>query len=247
MQDINLYQLLKFYAKNWIWIISLTIIGGLAGFIYNNYLQVPLYKSGATLLLISPADGKVTQDATLINNYVELFKSRRVLEPVIAKQNLDISYDTLVSSIDATNEKNTEVIKVAISTKNAQASKNLAEGAVVSFKEQVTQLYKVDNVKIVDDANLPTEPYNVHKELILILSTAIGLILSTVVLFFIYDFSLTKKTTKKVTSKKQKTTQRLPLLKRVATMLVGSAETSHVQKNTATKAAKKKPANKKNK
>jgi capsular polysaccharide biosynthesis protein len=234
VQDINLYHLLKFYAKNWLWIVLVTGIGVLAGVVYNNYIQTPLYKSGATLLLISPVDKKVTQDVTLLNNYVELFKSRRVLEPVIAKQNLDLSYDTLVKSIETTNEKNTEVIKVAISTENAQTSRALVEGAVESFKEQITQLYDIDNVKIVDDASLAITPYNVHKERVLAIATVAGLVVVLTVLFFAYDLTLTKKSTKKPTVKRH-THHRTHTMRRIATMLLGTAEPP----------PKKKPAKKK--
>jgi len=252
VQDINLYHLLKFYAKNWIWIVTFTTIGVLSGFAYNNYIQTPLYKSSATLLLISPADQKAAQDATLINNYVELFKSRRVLEPVIKKQNLNTPYESLVSSIEATNEKTTEVIKVSISTDNAQTSKSVAEGAVASFKEQVTQLYGTDNVNVVDNANLPTSPYNVHEELVLLLAGAIGFMATIIVLFFIYD--LTPKTKKKRAAKSkteevaaakeikaatQRKTTKKPVMKKVVDLIVG-VEAQPVTK----KVSKKKPTTK---
>src|SRR5688572_26197818 len=186
MQEINVRHLFKFYAKKWLIIILLTFIGLGAGFLYNNYLQVALYKSNATLLLIS-SDSQKSQDATRINNYVELLKSRRVLEPVLAAQQSGISYDELVHSIEARNEKSTEVIKLAITAKNPQTSKDLAEGAVKSFKEQIKELYGEDNVLVVDDASFAAEPYNVNKGLQLALFTAVGFVIAVVALFFVYD------------------------------------------------------------
>jgi len=192
VQDINLYQLLRFYAKKWKWIALLTIIGALAGFVYNSYIQVPLYKSDATLLLVKQDASTATQDTTLINNYIQLLKSRRVLEPVIEKQNNEISYEQLAASVTATNEKNTEVIKLSIATDNSQMSKQLVDGTIESFKGEVKEIYNTDNVRIVDNASSPSQPFNVNRAMSVILTTLSGFLLSVVALFFIYDFTAGK-------------------------------------------------------
>lgn len=195
MQDINLYHLLKFYAKKWYWIAVFTAIGALAGYIYSTHIQVPLYKSDATLLLVSTEERKIEKDTTLINNYIELLKSRRVLEPVIGKLGHKISYDELVRATTATNEKDTEVIKLNIASKDPETSKKLVEGVVVSFREQVKELYKLDNINVVDNANKATQPYNVHTAILTLIATLAGLTTATILLFFAYDLGLMQKAT----------------------------------------------------
>lgn len=193
MQEINLYDLLKFYAKKWWIIVTLTVIGVVSGFIFNEYIQVPMYKSGATLLLIRSEDKMSVQDVTIINNYKELLKSRRVLEPVSKKLNLNQSYDELVSSIETVNDKDTEVIKMSVSTSNPKTSKSIVDGIVGSFKKQVKELYVIDNVQVVDNAYLSSDPYNVHKEMTIALSATAGFITSIIALFFVYDFKMNNK------------------------------------------------------
>lgn len=194
MQDINLYHLLKFYAKNWIWIVSLVIFGLISGFIYSSYIQTPMYKSDATLLLVRSATSSdnTTQNVTRINNYIELLKSRRVLEPVVEKQNNNMTYDDLINSIEVSSDKDTEVIKLSIASKDPKVSKELVEGAVSSFKEQVSKIYKADNVSVVDSANVATDPFNIHKEISIALFAASCLLLSLIVLFFLYDYQSTE-------------------------------------------------------
>lgn len=198
MQDINLYQLLKFYAKNWIWIVSITLTSLVLGIIFCNFIQTPMYKSEATLLLVrsnSLASG-TSQDTVLINNYIELFKSRRVLDPVIEKQKLNIAYDEMAGLVEASNSKSTEVIKVAVSTTDAEKSKSFLEEAVISFKAQVKQLYKLDNVKVVDSASLASKSYNINKGLTILLSTVAGFLFIIIILFFVYDFRISTKSKK---------------------------------------------------
>lgn len=227
VQDINLYHLLKFYVKKWYWIVSFTAIGALAGFIYNNYIQIPLYKSNATLLLINSEQRVAAQDATRINNYLQLLKSRRVLEPVLVKQNHPMSYEELAASTTATNEKNTEVIKLSIASKDAPLSKNLVEGVVVSFKDEVKKLYNLDNINIVDNASLADRPYNVRTALLMSIATAAGFFTSIILLFVAYDLGIAKRsnTTTLVTAdetKKIKPVRQGGLLNKIITLLVGT-------------------------
>lgn len=193
MQDINLYHLLIFYVKKWPWILALTVLGAAAGFIYNNYIQVPLYKSNATLLIVSSEDRKVGQDSTLLNNYIQLLKSRRVLEPVISTQGYAITYEELADSTVAVNDKGTEVIKVSISSKDPETSKKLVDGVITSFRNEVKKIYNRNNISIVDSASKPAQPYNVRTGMFLLITTIGGLLLSLIILFFTYDVNLTKK------------------------------------------------------
>jgi capsular polysaccharide biosynthesis protein len=187
MQEINLYKLLAFYVRNWLLILSVTLIGLLAGVVYNQFIQTPMYKSNATLLFINPGSSTSTQDATLLSNYVQLFQSRRVLVPVLSDQKLGVTYDQFSPSVSAMNEKGTEVIKLSVSTDNAQKSQKFLKAAVDSFKKEATTLYGADRLQVVDNASDGEPPYNVKKPLQLALSTGAAFVLSLIVLFFIYD------------------------------------------------------------
>ena len=187
MQEINLYKLLAFYVRNWLLILSVTLVGLLAGVVYNQFIQVPMYKSNATLLFINPSSSTSTQDATLLSNYVQLFQSRRVLEPVLSDQVLGVTYEQFSPSVSAVNEKGTEVIKLSVSTDNPQKSQKFLRAAVESFKKQAQSLYGNDRLQIVDNASSAEPAYNVKKGLQLALSTGAAFVLSLIVLFFIYD------------------------------------------------------------
>jgi len=206
MQEINLYRLMAFYVRNWLLIASLTLAGLLAGLAYNTFIQTPLYKSDATLLFINPSSSTSTQDTTTINNYVQLFKSRRVLEPVMNDQHIGMTFDEFVSSVDASSEKGTEVIKLSVSTKDPEVSRNFLREAVVSFKQQAVNLYGKDTLSVVDNASNAQPPYNVHKPQQLVIATTAGFIVSLLVLFFIYDVkgdAIKPRVTKTIAKKKK--------------------------------------------
>jgi capsular polysaccharide biosynthesis protein len=222
VQEINLYHLLKFYAKNWFVIVIATVIGLSSGVIYNNFIQVPMYKSTATLLVINTDVKDAASTATLINNYSEIIKSRRVLENVITSNNINLSYESLVGSVDTTTSKDTQVIKLNVTTKSPQDSEKVTNGIISTFKTEIKNLYNKENIKIVDTASYSSTPYNVRTGLQLILASMVGFMGSIIGLFFLYDYRLNnpkpKKTAKKKTVKKatpvKKTTKKAPAKKK---------------------------------
>lgn len=189
MEEIDLYDLLRFYVKKWLTIAIFVMIAGIAGIIFTYYIQSPKYESKATLLLVG-ANRTSTQDSVVLNNYVELFTSRRVLEPVIADQGYEHNYETTVKGVVAQNVKNTDVIDVSIVTDNADTSKRMLEGTIESFRSQAKELYGDNNIKIntVDGANAPSSPTNVRPLLQIGATMVAGLAVAVIGLFFVYDY-----------------------------------------------------------
>ena len=187
MHEINLYDLLKYYAHHWVKLMIAICIGAAIGIVYTSLLQQPLFKSEATMLVVST---RSSQDATINNNYTEVFKSRRVLDTVIRQQGYDGGYDQLLARTSATNDKNTDILKVSIADPDPNKSKQLLQASLESFKQEVGTLYDSDNIKTVDAASLPSGPYNVNVVMQIGLTTIAALFLAIIVMFFVYDYRL---------------------------------------------------------
>jgi capsular polysaccharide biosynthesis protein len=139
-----------------------------------------------------------------LNNYVDLIKSRRVLEPVIASQKLDKTYEELSESVQVINEKNTNVISIIVSTTNANQSTRLANDIASSARSSLTTIYNKDDVVVIDPAVNATKPHNVRQAMQIAIATALGLSLGLATVYFMYDlkesFSHGKKTNDKYVS-----------------------------------------------
>lgn len=253
MQEINFYDLLRYYARNWLNLLSALLIGSVIGVGYTAFVQVPLYKSEATMLVVSSG----AADTTRNNNYTELFKSRLVLDTTIDKQGYNGDYDQLLSRTTATNSKNTDVIRVSIADTDPNKSQALLGSAVEAFKSQVSKIYGTSNVKTVDTATLPTSPYNVKMTTQVGLAMAATFFLTVIVLFFVYDYTMstkggfTQNSTKDSSGKAKKATTKKSsakaagngksgqksegyassLLTRLKVMIVGGTERPAAKKN----------------
>jgi capsular polysaccharide biosynthesis protein len=189
-KDINLYHLVKYYLKHWMWIVALSLAGLIAGLIYTFYIQNPLYKSDATLTIVLPES--TSSSNTTLSNYVELFKSRRVLDTVISDLKINESYDQFAGTFDVSNDKSTDIIHMSVVSSDPEQSNIIATNTIASFENEVKNIYNTDNVRIVDGASEPSRPYNVNVLMQLAIALAAGFILSVVGLFFAYDFKQSK-------------------------------------------------------
>ena len=214
MEEINLYDLLRFYAKKWLTIASFAIAGAIIGVIFTYYIQQPLYKSPATVLLVG-TNRTSGQESVVLNNYVKLFNSRRVLTPVIAKHDYNKSFDSLVANTTAENTKNTDFISLSMSTTDAKTSKVMLESAIQEFGKQAKELYGDNSVRIsiVDAANTPTGSTNVKPLQQIGIATVALTALSIIGLFFVYDYKhsqLVKAANAKPAAKKKPTKKPAP-------------------------------------
>ena len=190
MEEINLYDLLRFYAKRWLTIAIAAMIGAIISITYTYFIQQPQYTSSATILLVGADHSSSNQGSVTLNNYVKLFTSRRVLDPVITNNDYSEDYKTLSGNTTAENVKNTDIINVSMSTSNPKTSKALLESAIQEFEKQSKSLYGNSSVKIsvVDSADTPNGPSNIKPLQQIGLVAAASVALTVIVLFFIYDY-----------------------------------------------------------
>ena len=201
MQEIDLYDLMRYYAKNWLNLLGALFIGAIIGVGYTAIIQTPLYKSEGTLIVT----GRTGPSDTTTNNYAELFKSRLVLESVVNDKHYDGNYEQLLDHTTATTDKNTDVLRVSIADPNPQKSQELLMASVETFKDRAGNIYNnPNNIKVVDAASLPTKPYNVNALMQIGLATAAAFFIAIVALFFVYDYTNSNPARTRATKKGKK-------------------------------------------
>ena len=217
-EEIDLIDLLLTFWKRKFWIILLVAFGAFIGIIYTRFIIVPKYSSSVTLILakannnattITQAltyDGEeaitqsdITLNQKLISTYAEIMKSRRVCEEVKANLNLEMNYELVRDAIDVASVKDTDVIKVTVTTKDASLSKKIATELVNSFTNEVDRIYNIQNVKILDVAQVDDKPVNISYPKNIIIFALIGAVIAFGVIFVQYYFDNTIKNQETIT------------------------------------------------
>lgn len=205
MEEIDLKELFTFVKSKIGVLIIITTGVCLIGCIYGLFIQKPMYKSYTTVIL-SGNEGTfnqtdVTLNKNLVDTYAEIVKSRRVLGQVIEELKLDLSYGELHNKISVTALNNTEIIKITVNDLNPIEAKNIANVTANYFTKEVSDLYNLNNVDILDEAIEETNPYNINVPKQIIIYFMLGFVLASSVLFLIYYFDRTIKSVEQVEQK----------------------------------------------
>ena len=207
MEEINLKDLLTYFIKKIPIILIISIIVMILGMLYNILFKKPLYYGDVTLILVQEnnynQNSSITQNDILFNQklvstYTEIIKSKRVLDRTIRELGLDYTYESLKNNIKVSSINNTEIIKIAVSDRNNSDAATIANKIADVFQEEVTEIYNLENVSIIDAAIEQEQPYNIHSLRDAIIYLVVGLVLSTGIFFVIYYFDTSIKSSEEV-------------------------------------------------
>lgn len=208
-EELDLLELFYVFWKKKIWLIIAVIWGAAMGVVYTRYMVEPKYSSSVTLILSKPTtevatdiyntpEGGITQsdiilNQNLISTYREIMESRRVSKAVIEKLSLNMSYAEFKKCINVSSVKDTDVIKLSITTTEPELSAKIATEMINVFSEEVVKIYNIKNVSIIDEAEVNRNPVNVNYTKNAVIFAMVLFILTALVIFLIYYFDNTIK------------------------------------------------------
>ena len=114
---------------------------------------------------------------------------------------MDISYTDLKNRIEVTSVENTEIINIYVSDKNPKMATITANEIANVFVTEVNNFYKLNNVNILDEATNVKTPYNVNYVKDNIIYVFIGTVVSLGILFIIFYFDTSIKTSEEIEKK----------------------------------------------
>lgn len=190
MEEIDLKEFVMLFWNRKVSIILITIIFMLIGIIYSVGFVTPKYTSSTTLLLATSesANSKtntittsdITLNSKLVSTYSELVKSKNVTRQVISNLGINETEDELRDNITVSSVKDTELIKISVTDKNATNAYNVANEIAKVFTQKVSEIYNINNVQVLDQAEVSTTPSNINHAKDVIMFTFVGLFVAIV-------------------------------------------------------------------
>lgn len=190
MEELDLKELFEMFWNKKIKIILIVAIFAVIGVIYSIGFVVPEYTAFTKLVLAgqsSDATGNTTEAITttdltinskLVGTYSELVTSNDVVRQVITNTGINISEEALKSSIEVSSVEDTDVIKISVTNQNPTYATKLANETAKAFMEKVAEIYNINNVHVVDEAEEPQSPSNVNHLKDVIIFTFIGVVVA---------------------------------------------------------------------
>lgn len=204
--EIDLKQLLELFWNKKVLILIVVLIAVIMGYIYTSFLVKPKYTSSTTLILAqrNSADSTgtitstdVTLNDKLIDTYKEIATSNTVVRTVITNLKLtNIDESTLKKEINVTAVTGTQILKVSVTDSNADMATKIANEMGQVFSKRIADIYKIDNVSIIDEAETTGIPSNINhkKDMLIFLVGGIVIAVALVLLINMLDNSIKSST-----------------------------------------------------
>ena len=208
MEELDLKELLMLFWNKKVKILLIVAIFMLIGVIYTIGFVTPVYTSSTTLLLgksesstgntdtITTTD--ITLNSKLVSTYSTLIKSKSVLRPVISNLSIDLSEAELEKSITVSQEKDTEIIRISVTNADATTAAKVANEVEKVFSQRVSEIYKINNVQVVDQAEVDTIPSNINHAKDIMIFACVGIVVSVMYVLIANMLDTTIKTAEEV-------------------------------------------------
>lgn len=219
-EEIDLKRVLDNFKQRIVLIAFIAFLSCTLVSIYTLFIEKPYYEANATLVLTGVSSNNSNNDAItandltinskLVSTYQEIIKSKKVLNQVINYLDLDIDTEDLAKKISVAAINETEIISITVTDRNPQLACKIANKVSNVFSSEVTKIYNIENVSILDSAEIPRQAANMSFIKRFIISLAIGIILGCMVAFVLSYFDTTIKTVDQIEE-----ITKLPILGRV--------------------------------
>ena len=181
--EIDLLELLAFYRGRLIWIVLGFLAGALAAGLITFYLITPQYTATSKMYMVSSSSQSVV-DLTDLNigqslskDYVELLKTRPIIESVIEEQGLDYNYTELLSMLSMSTVSDTRIIAIRATSKDPEEAMNIANALADKGVKELPKLMETPQPHIAEYAIIPINPSSPSLTKNIMIGALIGMII----------------------------------------------------------------------
>lgn len=203
-EEIDLKEIFDIFWAKKLWIILAGVIGLILAVVYTEFIVTPKYSSYVTLPLTKSssdnnmvtqeiASSDLTLNQNLISRYKQIIKSKAIINKVIVDLNLSMDYIQLSKKIEVESASNTDIMKVTVTTDNAQLSADIVNYLAQVFEEKVIDIYGIKNTYILDVGEVDLEPVNISWIKNIVIFGMIAVVFAMIIIFIMYFFDTTIK------------------------------------------------------
>ena len=201
MEEINLKDFWNYLKKYVVLIIVVAVLLMSAVFAYDKVIKKPLYTTYTTIVLVKGDNTSVTGNSeaisqsdvllnrNLVSTYSKIINSKLVLRQVIKNLDLDYTVNYLSKNIKVEALDDTEILKISVSDLNPERAVKIANSIAEVFSAEIKKIYKINNVSVIDEAQVSYEVSNntLKRDLVLALFVSVFGTAAIVFVKFYFD------------------------------------------------------------
>ncbi|MBN2794418.1 MAG: capsular biosynthesis protein [Clostridia bacterium] len=201
MEELDLRDL-YYMIKKRIWlVIALFVISTVTAGLLSIYVITPKYSTDVTVMLgkFENYEGEgidyntIQINQKLISTYAEVAKSKSVLNEVVDLLPFETTRSYIASNLNISLQNNSEIIKISMSGTSPEEITIIANTLAEVFMTQIAERMQIDNISILDKAEIPTNPDSPNIKMNIAIAGVLGIMLSFFIIFMLEMFDHTMK------------------------------------------------------
>jgi succinoglycan biosynthesis transport protein ExoP len=196
--NLQMYDLWKIIKQRLMLIVIATVVAVAATGLISFYVLIPQYEA-TTTLLVQPVNlfeeityNDLIANEKLVTTYTEIIKSRMIAQDVILRMNLNIPEQELLKNVKVIGIKNTLITAITVISPDPLQAVSIANCFAQSFRDNLSEIMKVENVSILDEAKLEDNPKPVSPKPLLNMLIMLFLIFNTGIFLAIFSEMMDK-------------------------------------------------------
>ena len=185
--EIDLWELFQILLKNWLWILLSTLGCAILGLLITMFLITPKYRAEATMIVNTRQDqtatvtnDQITSAQKLVDTYSIIIRSRRVIDPIMEKLNIEADYESFVKNIIVESVNDTQVMSIQVENKDPEIALQVVQEIVDRAPVAIISTVEAGSVNVVSEPYVNSEvPVSPSKLKNTAIAAFIGLFLSS--------------------------------------------------------------------
>ena len=176
-----------------IWIIILAgIVCALAAFLYTKFMVTPMYQSTSSVYILNRQNQQITSSSDLssasqlVKDCKELIVRRTVLEQVIEKLGLNMTYEQLAGSVSVGNPTDTRVIEITVKNSDPVRARDIVNLIREISAGEMEKIMNLEKVELVEPGHLPSGPYSPSLKKNMMIAGLLGVMIACIIIIMLH-------------------------------------------------------------
>ena len=182
--EIDLVELYYVLKSKIVPIIAASLLGAVIAALISLFVITPTYKSTSKLYVLTKSTSitsfmDIQVGSSLANDYVELIKSRPVMEKVITNLKLqDVDYETMLTKVTVVNKQDTRILEITATDSDPEVARDIANETANISKTQISDIMRSDEPTEVEKGIVEDSPISPAKTKNTIIGFLLGFVAS---------------------------------------------------------------------
>lgn len=180
--EIDLLEIFYLLREKFLLLLFAAVSFAAIAFSYTEFVITPMYSSTSQLYILSQSTSltslaDIQIGTQLTQDYMELIKSRPVVDEVIENLELEYDYKELLQKLTIENPSNTRILKITTTTDNPTLSKKITDEFATVSQKRISQIMCTDEPSLIAYGYVNDEPVNVPTAKNTVIGALLGFVL----------------------------------------------------------------------